>query len=149
MGVQAQKTFELDSMNVTPFAGFNVYHVKADGYDNGHGAEVASSSATAIEMPIGVTIAKGFETASGMKVDPSFTLAVVPTLGGGDIDSDVTFAGAKSTYNFTFADDLKVRSKFGVNMTKKNFTFGVSAGYEYGSEDRSVTNVQANMKFMF
>ena len=84
-----------------------------------------------------------------MKFDPSFTLAVVPTLGGGDIDSDVTFAGAKSTYNFTFADDLKVRSKFGVNMTKKNFNFGLSAGYEWGSEQRGTTSIQANMKYMF
>ena len=149
MGIQAQKTFELESMTVTPFVGLDVYHVDADGYSNGHGATVDSASATAVEMPIGLTIAKGFETAGGMKVDPSFTFAVVPTLGGSDIDSKVKFAGAESTYNFTFADDVKVRSNFGVEASKKNFYFGVSAGYEWGSEGRSTTSINANVKYMF
>ena len=149
MGIQAQKTFEFQSMNVTPFIGMDLYHVRADGYTNGHGATVDSASATAVEMPIGVTIAKGFETAGGMKVDPSFTFAVIPTLGGSDIDSNVKFAGAENTYNFTFADDVKVRSKFGVEASKKNFYFGVSAGYEWGSEGRSTTSINANMKYMF
>ena len=149
LGVQAQKTFAFDAVNVTPFVGVDVYHVRADGYSNGHGAEVGSANATVVEMPFGVTIAKGFETVGGMKIDPSFTFAVVPTLGGGDIDSNVKFAGAESTYNFTYADDVKVRSKFGISATKKNFNFGVSAGYEWGSEQRGTTSIQANMKYMF
>ena len=149
LGVQAQKTFAFQGVDVTPFVGMDVYHVRADGYSNGHGAEVADADATAVEMPIGVTIAKGFETAGGMKIDPTFTFAVVPTLGGSDIDSKVKFAGAESTYNFTYADDVKVRSKLGVQATKKNFNFGISAGYEWGSEDRSTTSIKANVKYMF
>ena len=45
----------------------DIYHVRSDGYDNGHGAHVDDSDATAVEFPIGATIAKAFD-ANGFKV---------------------------------------------------------------------------------
>ena len=62
---------------------------------------------------------KAFQTSSGFSVAPSFSLAVVPTVGSKDIDSKVRFAGAESTYNFTFADDEKVRSQLGIEAQKE------------------------------
>ena len=147
LGVQAQKTFNL-AVDVTPFIGMDIYHVRSDGYDNGHGAHVDDSDATAVEFPIGATIAKAFD-ANGFKVSPNFTFAVVPTVGDRDIDSKVRFAGAESTYNFTFADDVKIRTNLGVAAEKDNFRFGLNAGYDWGNEERSATKLMLNARYLF
>ena len=147
LGVQAQKTFAF-AVDITPFIGVDVYHVRSDGYDNGHGARVEDSDATAVEFPIGATIAKSFD-ANGFKVSPNFTFAVVPTVGDRDIDSKVRFAGAESTYNFTFADDVKIRTNLGVAAEKDNFRFGLNAGYDWGNEERSATKLMLNARYLF
>lgn len=148
-GVQAQKTFDLGWADVTPFVGMDIYHVKSDGYSAGHGIKVEDADATAVEFPIGAKIAKSFETAGGMTVAPTFSLAVVPTVADRDIDSKVKFAGASSKYNFTFADDVQVRSELGVQAAKGNFRFGLNAGYDWGNEERSDLSVQARLKYLF
>ena len=148
-GVQGQKTFALDVADITPFIGANIYHVRGGSYSNGHGAHVGSSNATAVEFPIGAKVSKDFETAAGLKVAPAFSLAVVPTVGNRDIDSKVKFTGAQSTYNYTLTDDVKVRTKLGVDATSGNFNFGLHAGYEWGNEERSSASVEASLKYMF
>ena len=147
LGVQAQRTWDY-VVEFTPFIGMDIYHVRSDGYDNGHGARVEDSDATAVEFPIGATIAKSFD-ANGFKVSPNFTFAVVPTVGDRDIDSKVRFAGAESTYNFTFADDVKIRTNLGVAAEKDNFRFGLNAGYDWGNEERSATKLMLNARYLF
>ena len=98
---------------------------------------------------MGTTVSKAFETASGLAVSPALTLAVVPTVGNRDIDSKVRFAGTESTYNFTFTDDVKVRSKLGVEAAKGNFRFGLNAGYEWGNEERSSATFEARLNYRF
>lgn len=148
-GIQAQKTLNLGWADVTPFIGMDVYHVRSDGYSAGHGIKVEDSDATAVEFPIGAKLAKSFETAGGMTVAPTFSLAVVPTVADRDIDSKVKFAGATGQYNFTFADDVQVRSQLGVQAAKDNFRFGLNAGYDWGNEERSDLSVQARLKYLF
>ncbi len=148
-GVQGRTTFELAAADVTPFIGMDVYHVRGGSYSNGHGAHVQSSNATAVEFPVGAEVSKAFATASGLSVKPAFSLAVVPTVADRDIDSKVKMEGASSTYNFTFADDVKVRTKLGIEAQKENFTFGLQAGYEWGNEERSSANVEARLKYCF
>lgn len=147
LGVQAQRTWDY-VVEFTPFIGMDIYHVRSDGYDNGHGAHVDDSDATAVEFPIGATIAKAFD-ANGFRVSPNFTFAVVPTVGDRDIDSKVRFAGAESTYNFTFADDVKIRTNLGVAAEKDNFRFGLNAGYDWGNEERSATKLMLNARYLF
>lgn len=148
-GVQGQTTFNLDAVDVTPFIGANFYHVRGGSYDNGHGADVQSSNATAVEFPIGAKVSKVIETTGGMTVAPAFSLAVVPTVGDRDIDSKVKFADAQSTYNYTFTDDVKVRANLGIDATSNNFSLGIQAGYEWGNEERSSASVQVRAKYMF
>lgn len=119
LGIQAQKTFDV-GLDVTPFIGVDVNQVRGEGYGNGYGAQVEDSKATAVEIPVGVKMGKVFET-HGFKLSPKFSLAVIPTVGSRDIDSKVRFADAESTYNFTFADDLKVRSSFGLSAEKDDY----------------------------
>lgn len=147
LGVQAQRTWDY-VVAITPFVGMDIYHVRGDGYDNGHGAQVDDAHATAVEFPIGATIAKSFET-NGFKLSPNFSFAVVPTVGDRDIDSKVRFAGAQSTYNFTFADDVKVRTNLGFAAEKDNFRFGLNAGYDWGNEERSATKLMLNAQYRF
>lgn len=148
-GIEARHTFDLGFADVTPFVGADVYHVRADGYSNGHGARVEDANATMVEFPIGTEIAKAFTTAGGMNVKPAFSLAVIPTAGDRDIDSTVKFAGASANYNFTFADDVKVRSTLGVEAAKENFRFGLDLGYVWGNEERSATSLQAKASYLF
>ena len=147
LGVQAQRTWDY-VVAITPFVGMDIYHVRGDGYDNGHGAQVDDAHATAVEFPIGATIAKAFET-NGFKLSSNFSFAVVPTVGDRDIDSKVRFAGAESTYNFTFADDVKVRTNLGFAAEKDNFRFGLNAGYDWGNEERSATKLMLNAQYRF
>ena len=79
----------------------------------------------------------------------NFSFAVVPTVGDRDIDSKVRFAGAESTYNFTFADDVKVRTNLGFAAEKDNFRFGLNAGYDWGNEERSATKLMLNAQYRF
>lgn len=148
-GVQGEKKFEMSWADFTPFIGVDVYHVRSDGFDNGHGAKIDDSDATAVEIPIGARLSKSLETTGGFHMEPSFMLAVVPTIADTEIDSKVCFAGAESTYNFTFADDVKIRSNIGLDAVKDNFTFGLRAGYEWGDEERSAMNLQLRAKYAF
>ena len=148
MGVQAQKRFNL-GVDVTPYVGLDLYHLRADGYSNGHGAQVDDANATALEIPVGATVSKAFDTASGFKLKPVFHFAIVPTVGDRDIDSKVRFAGAQSTYNFTFADDVKVRTGLGLAAEKDNFRFGFNADYDWGNEERAATKLMLNAQYLF
>lgn len=148
MGVQAQKSFDL-GVDVTPYVGLGLYHLRADGYSNGHGADVEDANATALEIPVGATISKSFDTASGFKLKPVFHFAIVPTVGDRDIDSKIRFAGAQSTYNFTFADDVKVRTGLGLAAEKDNFRFGFNADYDWGNEERAATKLMLNAQYLF
>ena len=148
LGIHAKKTFNL-GVDVTPFIGMDVYHIKSDGFTTNHGVSIEDANATIVEFPIGAEVKKAFQTSSGFSVAPSFSLAVVPTVGSKDIDSKVRFAGAESTYNFTFADDVKVRSQLGIEAQKDNFTLGLAAGYDWGNEERSAASVQLRAKYAF
>ena len=148
MGVQAKKSFDL-GVDVTPYVGLDLYHLRADGYSNGHGADVEDANATALEIPVGATVSKSFDTASGFKLKPVFHFAIVPTVGDRDIDSKIRFAGAQSTYNFTFADDVKVRTGLGLAAEKDNFRFGFNAGYDWGNEERAATKLMLNAQYLF
>ena len=148
-GGEVRRTAELGWTNLTPFVGANLYYVTSDDFSNGHGARVEESDATAVEFPIGAELSKAFRTAGGMGVRSAFLLAVVPTVGDSDIDSKVRFAGAQSTYNYTFTDDVKVRSNLSILGGTENFAFGAKVGYEWGDEERSATTFSFNASYRF
>ena len=100
------------------------------------------------KVGIGAQIAKSFQS-SDVVFEPHFSLAVVPTVGDRDFSQTVTFAGASSDYNFTFADDVKVRSRLGIDMKTDAFRFGLSAGYDWGNEERDSVNVQVRATYAF
>ena len=149
LGAEVAKTYAFGEMNLTPFVGAELYHLRADGYRTRHGADVASVNATAVEFPMGVRGDMTFDTKDGTKVKPGFSLAVVPTVGDREIDPTVTFAGASQSMNYTFADDVKVRSALTLDAVKDRFGLGIGLGYDWGNEERSGLSAQVKARFMF
>ncbi|MDO5531783.1 hypothetical protein [Sutterella sp.] len=148
-GVEASGIFDAGFAEVTPFIGVDVFHVRGDGFGNGHGAVIEDSDATVAEFPVGARVATSFDTQGGIRVEPSFMLAVIPTVGDTEITSRVRFAGAESRYGFTFTDDVKVRSRLGVEAASGRMRIGLDAGYEWGNEERSAASVSIRAKFLF
>ena len=149
IGLEGMKDFEVSGVTLTPFVGLDVYHLRSEGMTTKHGVKVDSANATAVEIPIGARAAMNFTTTDGTVVKPAFSLAVVPTLGDRDIDVTSRFAGAKSNMNFTFADDVQIRSNLGITAEKKNVRFGLDLGYNWGNEERSALSANVRASFLF
>ena len=149
LGAEVRRTVDLGAVKFTPFVGANLYYVTSDGYTTNHGVRVDDADATAVEFPIGAELSAAFDTAGGMRLAPAFSLAVVPTAGDTEVDQTVAFAGATSSYRFTFADDVKVRSNLALTAETGDFAFGLKAGYEWGDEERGATTFSLNAAYRF
>lgn len=149
LGAEVRRTADLGAVKFTPFVGANLYYVTSDGYTTNHGVRVDDADATAVEFPIGAELSAAFDTAGGMRLAPAFSLAVVPTAGDTEVDQTVAFAGATSSYRFTFADDVKVRSNLALTAETGDFAFGLKAGYEWGDEERGATTFSLNAAYRF
>ena len=149
LGAEVRRTADLGAVKFTPFVGANLYYLTSDGYTTNHGVRVDDADATAVEFPIGAEFSAAFDTAGGMRLAPAFSLAVVPTAGDTEVDQTVAFAGATSSYRFTFADDVKVRSNLALTAEAGDFAFGLKAGYEWGDEERGATTFSLNAAYRF
>lgn len=149
LGAEVRRTADLGAVKFTPFVGANLYYVTSDGYTTNHGVRVDDADATAVEFPIGAELSAAFDTAGGMRLAPAFSLAVVPTAGDTEVDQTVAFAGATSSYRFTFADDVKIRSNLALTAEAGDFAFGLKAGYEWGDEERGATTFSLNAAYRF
>lgn len=149
LGAEVRRTADLGAVKLTPFVGANLYYVTSDGYTTNHGVRVDDADATAVEFPIGAELSAAFDTAGGMRLAPAFSLAVVPTAGDTEVDQTVAFAGATSSYRFTFADDVKVRSNLALTAEAGDFAFGLKAGFEWGDEERGATTFSLNAAYRF
>lgn len=149
LGAEVRRTADLGAVKFTPFVGANLYYLTSDGYTTNHGVRVDDADATAVEFPIGAELSAAFDTAGGMRLAPAFSLAVVPTAGDTEVDQTVAFAGATSSYRFTFADDVKVRSNLALTAEAGDFAFGLKAGYEWGDEERGATTFSLNAAYRF
>ncbi len=149
LGAEVRRTADLGAVKFTPFVGANLYYMTSDGYTTNHGVRVDDADATAVEFPIGAELSAAFDTAGGMRLAPAFSLAVVPTAGDTEVDQTVAFAGATSSYRFTFADDVKVRSNLALTAETGDFAFGLKAGYEWGDEERGATTFSLNAAYRF
>ena len=148
LGLQAQKTFELGSFFVTPYVGADLYWLRSDSYDNGRGAKISKTDAVVAEFPIGISVSRPFLRNGKTWITPSLTVSAIPVVGG-DIDSKVRYDSAESNYDFTFADSRKFKASFGLNAQTKRLSYGISADYEWGDENRSVTAITARARYAF
>lgn len=127
----------------------DIHHLRSDGFTTKHGAAVDSSDATVVKVPISLRAGMKFDMTDSTKVAPSFPFAVVPAFGDTDIDVQTAFAGARSNDDFTFADDVRIRTNLGIPAEKKNLRIGAYVGCDRGSEGRSGVCAQVKASFLF
>ena len=137
-GVRGDYTvFQSGAFSITPHAGLRYTRIDTDAV-----AFNDEQKMNVFELPVGVKFAGTFET-NGWKVVPSYDFTVVPQVG----DKEVKVFGK--------AGDMTVLTKglfnnvIGVEATNGNLTFGLNAVYGAGSDDRSNTQINANVRYNF
>ena len=149
LGLEAKRDFAIGAATLTPFVGADLYHVRGGDLATEHGASVSSADATLVQIPVGMRIHTSWTGASGLTFKPAFGVAVVPALGSTDIDQETRFAGAADSYNFTIADDVRVRTHIDFTAESESMRLGFGLGYDWGNEERSSLAAQARIDFMF
>ncbi len=149
LGLEAKRDFSIGPATLTPFVGADLYHVRGGDLATEHGASVSSADATLVQIPVGMRVHTSWTGASGLTFKPAFGVAVVPALGSTDIDQEARFAGAADSYNFTIADDVRVRTHIDFTAESESMRLGFGLGYDWGNEERSSLAAQARIDFMF
>lgn len=144
MGAELSKTFDVASATVTPFVGFDAYRMI------GHGkANVAESSATTAELPVGIKAAKTFKMNNGMTITPNVKAAAVKTLGTKTISSTAFAADESLSIKTAFTDSVKGVVEAEVAVTHGNFGLNLKGTYARGNNDHSVASYTAKACYAF
>lgn len=138
VGLRADYTaFQKGVFSITPHAGIRYTHIDTDAV-----AFNDDQKMNIVETPVGVTFAGNFET-TGWTIVPSYDFTIVPQLADKEVEA------------FGSADDMKIlngglyNNVLGVQAQKGNVSFGLHAAYGFGSNDRSNTQVNANVRYTF
>lgn len=138
VGLRADYTaFQKGVFSITPHAGIRYTHIDTDAV-----AFNDDQKMNIVETPVGVTFAGNFET-TGWTIVPSYDFTIVPQLADKEVEA------------FGSADDMKIlngglyNNVLGVQAQKGNVSFGLHAAYGFGSNDRSNTQVNVNVRYTF
>lgn len=138
VGLRADYTaFQKGAFSITPHAGIRYTHIDTDAV-----AFNDDQKMNIVETPVGVTFAGNFET-TGWTIVPSYDFTIVPQLADKEVEA------------FGSADDMKIlngglyNNVLGVQAQKGNVSFGLHAAYGFGSNERSNTQVNANVRYNF
>ena len=140
-GVRAQYTAQFGDVSVKPFIGVEYMRVNTDAY----GVLASKTEQNIVMVPVGVTMSKVGQTASGWTLAPNWQISYVPAFG--DTDAETNVLGATATT--TVWGDNMVNTKFGFQAIKGNFGMGVDLGVGVGDQDRLQTAVQARLDYRF
>ena len=138
VGLRADYTaFQKGAFSITPHAGIRYTHIDTDAV-----AFNDDQKMNIVETPVGVTFAGNFET-TGWTIVPSYDFTIVPLLADKEVEA------------FGSAGDMKIlngglyNNVLGVQAQKGNVSFGLHAAYGFGSNERSNTQVNANVRYNF
>lgn len=138
VGLRADYTaFQKGAFSITPHAGIRYTQIDTDAV-----AFNDDQKMNIVETPVGVTFAGNFET-TGWTIVPSYDFTIVPQLADKEVEA------------FGSADDMKIlngglyNNVLGVQAQKGNVSFGLHAAYGFGSNERSNTQVNANVRYNF
>lgn len=140
-GTRVQYTAQFADVAVKPYVGVEYMRVKTDAY----GSLADETTQDLVMFPIGVTLSKVAQTASGWTVAPSMDIAWIPAVG--DVDAETNVLGATS--KTTVWGDNMVNTKFGFTAHKGNFGMGFGLNVGVGDQDRLQTGVQARIDYHF
>lgn len=148
-GVGVERSWTFGSVAATPFVGVDLLHLQSDGFTTKHGVRVDDADATRVEVPLGAKLSGGFTSASGLRMTPAVTLALVPAFGDKDYDQRSHFAWASADYAYTYADDVSVRGRFSFTAEREDMRLGLGLGGAWGNEDGRSANMNVRFDFLF
>lgn len=129
--------YESDVFKVVPHIGVRYTRIETDAVAFNKGRDM-----NVFEAPIGVKVS-GSMNAAGWNFAPAVDVTLVPQLGDKAVS---TFASANDVAVLTSS---LVNTTVGVSATKGAFTLGLGAGYGFGSDDRSNTQINAGLRYAF
>lgn len=147
-GLMAEKSFAINAVEVTPFASIDAYRVIGKSFEAAD-TQIEKSSAAAVESQIGAKVAAALKTTNGMKVTPTFTLAVVPSFGDKRVTSVATSEGNAVAFDSNFTDSVRGIAKMSVTIEKDAFSLKAEGAYLYGRDGHRESTYQARACYAF
>lgn len=154
VGVTGQYAMNVNGVELAPHAGLRYSLIKLDNYDLAYnGTAIASFDAdnmSVFSIPVGVTIAKTFETET-YSVKPSFDLTLTGNFGDDSADGTVKWAGVdnlSTSVQSDVYDSFTYGATVGVAFKTGNFSLGAGLNYT-GSSNADELGVNANARFVF
>ena len=152
-GVRLEYNYNAGFANLIPYIGMRVNYMDVDAYNtHEHGKLVYrsdSTDATTFSIPLGVTIAKSFVTASNFTLTPSADLGVQFTMGDLDVDSRTHDAlNNINTMSSEVFDPVTFQGGLGLGIAKGNLSFDVEYDLNASSNLTSQT-VMGTFRFDF
>lgn len=153
-GLRGEYRFETDWADVTPHAGVRYYNLRTDGFASRIGDHdvfrVGRDTQEIWTFPIGVSLSRDFETASGWKVKPRADLSVVPAAGDLKVRTKAGVPGvaASDTVKARMMDSVSFDGTLGLEVGKDNVSFGLDYGIR-ASEHKTDHGVNLSFTYMF
>ena len=116
-------------LDIIPHLGLRLNDTDVESYSTKYAGGTAfhtdSSDATTFAIPMGVTLQKDIETASGILLTPSVDLGVQFTMGDLDVDQDVHISGVNGSASMEseIFDAVTFQAGLGLGVKKDNLGF--------------------------
>ncbi len=155
-GLTASYTFETDFLDVTPHAGVRYMNITTDGFDmTSNGivqAHTEKHSQDVWYFPVGVTLSKDFESASGWTFTPTLDVGFVAAAGDLEAHTTTTAPGVIGSVDYSMqnVDGFAFNGGLGFDLAHKDN--GVSFGLNYNiqtSEHETAHMLNAVFRFEF
>lgn len=152
-GLRGEYVWNTPALDIIPHAGVRYTGLTVDGYDVRNGGtvfEVEQDFQGIWTFPVGVTLRKDWECASGWVVRPQIDLGVIPAAGDVKAESRVRIPGVTGSSNLTtqVVDYLTFDGTAGLEMKKDNVAFGLNYNLQ-ASEHRTGHGVFGTFRYEF
>ncbi len=155
LGVRGEWCFDVKGVTVVPHVGLRGVFMMNDAYtttiDGKDAFRNDQDNTFTMQVPVGVTFEKAFETASGWIVVPTADVTVAAQFGDTDYDTKVTGigTGVSETVNADMAGDVLGRVAFGVKAGNGASTIGAYYGFTAGDAGRQDHAFKVEMRYAF
>ncbi len=130
-GLRAEYQFQLDNLKIIPHLGFRYNLYRVDDYNTAFGGATAFSTkvdnANIFAIPVGITFAGEYITASGIKINPKLDLGLQVTMGDLDAMQEIRIAGVDGSalMESEIFDPVTFVGGLGLGVEKDKFGFEV------------------------
>ena len=148
-GLRFETSFIAGGISFVPYYGVRFTHLSSDSMHlqvPGASASLNFGNANIWQFPVGVNAGYEYTCAAGWKSRSMIDLSIVPT--AGDRKVSTKFADITSL-DTRFADSVQYRAKVGLQVSKKQHSFGFLYGVAAAAHGSVDQNVKLNYQFMY